>query len=193
MVVQKYHQPPYFMDRVAISTVAIPTPVSPGVYNLRLFGAEHDRALATADVNVVDDVAPPEATVIPLAAIDALIRCESNAPQIEVLMHTIGWYDDPFTLTARVVDESGQEIARSAADVEFPAERPRHDLLTTHQYNLPLESVPASEDGALTLLLIAYRWQHEAQRIVPRHFVEADGSVVPVLHLPLSISPTCVS
>jgi hypothetical protein len=136
-------------------------------------------------------VAAPEATLIPVAVNNASIHCEAGAPQIEVDMRTIGWYDDPFTLTARMVDEHGQEVARSAADVEFPGERPRSDLFTIHEYNLPLESVPSSDDGALTLMLIAYRWQHDAQRIVPRHFVEMDGSVVSVLYLPLAISASC--
>jgi hypothetical protein len=39
--------------------------------------------------------------------------------------------------------------------------------------------------------LIAYHWQQEAERIVPRHFVTDDGSVVETLQLPVQRITLC--
>jgi hypothetical protein len=147
--------------------------------------------LASAIVNVVQDVAPAEAVLVPLEGIQAEITCDQDAVQIQVLMRTIGWYDEPFTLSARLIDANGAEVGRSAADVEFGVERPRSNLLNSGNYLLPLESVPAPELGPLSLDLIAYRWQQEAERVVPRLFVNDDGAVVDALRLPLPPPTTC--
>jgi hypothetical protein len=166
-------------------------PKSEGLYTLQLVAPRPDQPLASANVRVMADVAAPEVTLVPLLGAETMIACEAGEAQIQMVMRTIGWYNDPFTLSARVLDESGTEVARSTADVEFPAQRPRSNLLTTHRYDLPLADVPAPDAESLTVDLIAYRWQQAAERIVPRHFVLEDGSVAETLRLPLTRSSTC--
>jgi hypothetical protein len=191
LVAELTYQPPFYVDSVAVATLAIPVPELEGDYALQLYAAQSDQPLASANVSVMADVASPEVTLVPLLGVEAMIACDAGEAQLQIAMRTIGWYDEPFTLSARVLDESSTELARSAADVEFPAQRPRSNLLTTHLYDLPLTDVPASDVRSLNVDLIAYRWQQEAERIVPRHFVLEDGSVVGTLRLPLTHSSTC--
>jgi hypothetical protein len=189
--VEKVVQPPYFVDRIAVATLLVPAPEAAGEYRLRLFRSEGGQELASGVVNVVFDVAPPEPSLVPLEGIEAEIVCDDGSVQIRVLMRTIGWYDDPFTLSARLIDGSGAEVGRSTADVEFGVELPRSNLLNSATYEVPLESVPAAELGPLSVDLIAYRWQQEAERVVPRFFVAGDGTVVDALRLPLPTAATC--
>ena len=193
LATDKVVQPPFYADPVAVASVAIPVPEESGLYNLRVFAADHAQVVASSDVNVVEDVAPPEMRLVPLAGDEASIVCAEGEAQMEVMMRTVGWYDEAFTLSARIVDGSGAEVGRSAADVEFPVARPRSNLLQSDLYKLPVDEVPGADAGALMVDLIAYRWQQEAARVVARQFVAADGSVVAALRLPLTIAASCDS
>ena len=78
-------------------------------------------------------------------------------PALRLRLRTIGWYDAPFTLSARLLAESGEVLGRSAVDVEFPAHLPRTELLSTHVYELPLAACPW--ERPVLVELSAYRWQ----------------------------------
>jgi hypothetical protein len=189
-------QPPYFIDSVATSTFKIPVPAELDGYTLKVFVGEPPQEVASGMVNVVDDVAPPEITLLPVRDMEAHMVCDGDAIRAEVLMETTGWYDESFTLSARLVDANGVEVARSAADVEFPPIAPRRNLLHQEPYALPfdvlpLDALPEGNDGPLTLEVHGYQWQQSAERIVARNFVDDDGMVVDALRLPLSVSPTC--
>ncbi|MCC6456373.1 MAG: hypothetical protein IT328_15570 [Caldilineaceae bacterium] len=195
LVSKKSYQPPFFVDPVAVATVPIAVPPVEGSYTLQLYSqlysSRQEQLLATAEVTVMADAAAPEVTLLPVQGVSAGVVCEEGEAHLEVILRTIGWYERPFTLSARILDGSDTEVARSRADVEFVAQRPRTDLLTSHAYKLPLAEVPAPEHGALTVDLIAYQWQQEAERTVARAFVTADGSVVNTLQLPLARSSGC--
>jgi hypothetical protein len=193
LVRDKVVQPPFYVDPVAVANVPIPAPEKAGLYTLRIYGADHAQVIAAGDVNVVEDVAPPENRLVPLAGDEAVIRCAEGEAQIQAVLRTIGWYDEAFTLSARMVDANGAEVGRSAADVEFAVERPRSNLLHRDLYTLPVDELPAAEVGPLMVDLVAYRWQQEAERVVARQFVADDGTVVPALRLPLTRGADCDS
>jgi hypothetical protein len=182
-------QPPFFLDKVAVSSFNIPVPNKAGSYQVQIYG--DSQTVGFASVNVVDDIAPPESVLVPVLGMEAEIVCQDDENEIQVLMQTIGWYDEPFTLSARVIDGSGREVARSEADVEFPAKPPRTHLLNREYYILPLAEIPAPEVGDLAVDIVAYRWQQEAERVVARKFVLDDGRVVDTLRLPLQRPETC--
>jgi hypothetical protein len=184
---EKRHQPPFFVEGVVGSSVLIPVPDAEGNFTLRLFNAA-DQLLAESDVAAVADVAPPESRVLPVSALEAILVCAAEGPRIDLTMQTVGWYEEPFTLSARLLDADGVEVMRSA-DVEFPDHRPRANLRTVNDYSLGLPAVPA-QDG-LTVELIGYHWQQAAERIVPRLFVSVEGEIVDRLTLPLARSPGC--
>ncbi|MBX3001264.1 MAG: hypothetical protein KF893_22275 [Caldilineaceae bacterium] len=184
---KRQHQPPFFVDGVALSSIHIPTPATEGIYTLRLLDGA-DRLLAASDVNVVVDAAPPESRVLPVLAIQAILTCGGDDAQIDLILRTVGWYEEPFTLSARLLDAEGAQVMRSA-DVEFPPHRPRANLRTINVYLLPLPVIPG--DDALTVELIGYQWQQAAERIVPRAFVSAEGEVMDQLSLPLARSAGC--
>jgi hypothetical protein len=142
-------------------------------------------------VRVVDDVVPPEIALLPVRALKAEISCREETPQLDILMQTVGWYDAPFTLSARLLNIAGMEVARSSTDVEFGVEPLRRDLLSLNIYTLPLGGVPAVEDEHLDVELIAYRWQQEVEGIVVRRFVADDGAVLDTIRLPIHAIAGC--
>lgn len=184
---ERQHQPPFFVDGVALSSILIPTPAAEGIYTLRLLDGA-DRLLAVSTVNVLADAAPPEGRLLPVMAMDAILTCGGEVAQIDLTMQTIGWYEEPFTLSARLLDAGGAEVMRSA-DVEFPPHRPRANLRTINLYSLGLSALPAED--ALTVEVIGYQWQQAAERIVPRAFVSAEDDWVDSLRLPLARSAGC--
>lgn len=191
LVSQESYQPPFYVEPVAVAAVPVAVPDVEGAYTLQLYASQRGQLVASADVSVVADVAPPEITLLPLVGEAAVLECEAGEAWVRVELRTIGWYETSFTLSARVYDENNSEVARSAVDVEFPAEPPRSDLLSTHTYILPLAATPSPQAGEFTVAVVAYRWQQAAERIVARHFVTADGLAVDTLQLPLAISPSC--
>lgn len=186
---EKVYQPPFYVERVAVANAVIPTPHRAGDYMLRLIEGTTGQEIVSGSVHVINDVAPPERQLLPWRATQAEIHCVEGEEQLVVTMQTIGWYDSPLTLSARFVNATGIEIGRSAADVEFAADVARQALLSEHVYALPLDEVPATD--ALMVNLIAYHWQQEAERIVTRHFVTDDGSVVETLQLPVQRIMLC--
>jgi hypothetical protein len=184
---EKRHQPPFFVDGVAIASVLIPVPAAEGIFTLRLFNRE-DQLLAASNIAVMTDVAPPESRVLPVYAIEAILVCAEEGARIDLTMQTVGWYEEPFTLSARLLDASGAEVMRSA-DVEFPTYRPRANLRTIHLYPLPLPAAPT--DDPLVVELIGYRWQQAAERIVPRIFVDPAGVLVDQMRLSISRDASC--
>jgi hypothetical protein len=191
LVVNKVVQPPYFVDSVATSTFMIPTPPEPGSYEVRVSAGETKHEVASGMVTLTNDVAPPEITLLPVRGVEAKLVCDAGAIRADVTMKTTGWYDESFTLSGRVMDASGVEVARSAADVEFPPVAPRTNLLHQAHYSLPFDALPEINDGPLALELLAYQWQQLAERIVARNFVDANGTVVGSQRLPLLVSPAC--
>jgi hypothetical protein len=191
LVVEKEILPPFFVDLLAISEATIPVPGATGNYTLRLSKPATGQLLATANVRVVDDFVPPEIALLPVRALKAEISCREETPQLDVLMQTVGWYDAPFTLSARLLNIAGMEVARSSADVEFGVEPLRRGLLSLNIYTLPLGGVPAVEDEHLDVELIAYRWQQEVEGIVARRFVADDGAVLDTIRLPIHAIAGC--
>ena len=191
LAVDKIVQAPYFMDAIGASTFSIPVPAQPDAYQLKVFVGEPRREVASGMVNVRDDVAPPEATLLPVRGVEATLVCEGDTMRADVLMQTIGWYDESFTLSGRVLDADGVEVARSTADVEFPPVEPRRNLLERAYYTLPFDALPNANDPSLSLELYAYQWQQSAERIVARNFVHEDGTVASALRLPLLVSANC--
>jgi hypothetical protein len=184
---ERQYQPPFFVDGVAAASILLPTPADAGIYTLRLFDGE-DRLLAASDVNVAAEVAPPEARALPVWGLEAILLCAEDGPRLDLSMQTIGWYEEPFTLSVRLLDASGAEVMRSA-DVEFPTYRPRANLRTVNLYPLPLPALPPG--NALTVEVLGYQWQQAAERIVPRSFVNAEGELVDRLSLPMARSAGC--
>lgn len=191
LAVDKIVQAPYFIDSIGVSTFLMPVPLQPDAYQLKVFVGEPRHEVASGMVNVRDDVAPPEATLLPVRGIEATIVCEGDKISADVSMQTIGWYDKSFTLSGRVLDVNGIEVARSAADVEFPPVEPRRNLLNLADYTLPFDSLPDAGNTLLSLELYAYQWQQSAERIVARNFVHEDGTVGSTLLLPLKVSTNC--
>jgi hypothetical protein len=185
--IERQYQPPFFVDGVALSSILIPSPADDGIYTLRLLD-DRGRLLASSDLTVMIDGAPPEVRALPIHALAAMLVCTAEGTRLDLSMQTVGWYEEPFTLSARLLDVNGVEIMRSA-DVEFPPHRPRANLRTINGYPLPLSSIPSDE--SLTVELIGYQWQQAAERIVPRSFVSAEGAVIDRLQLPLVRSAGC--
>jgi hypothetical protein len=197
LTIERSVQPPPYVAEVAVASIAIPVPAEAGDYTLLVLDAlmldtgETGAPLASTVVHVIPEVAPPEVQLLPVQPLEAAIVCHEGEAQIRVRMRTTGWYDEAFTLSARLFEKNGMEVGRSAADVEFPVAAPRSDFLSINDYLLPLEKVPDAELGELTLHLVAYRWQQEAERIVPRYFVGADGVAMPEVGLPLQMPESC--
>ncbi len=180
---QMVHQPPFVVDGVAVSTVPVPVPEEPGSYLLE-WGLGSGPRAGSARVEVRAALDAPEARLLPVLPLDACVEVREEGTWLQVTMRTVGWYDEPFTLSARVVDPAGQERARTLGDVEFPPYQPRSHLLTVHGYRLPLTPLPDLQ-GRWTVRLAAYRWSQPLEAIVPRRFVTPSGEVVEVFTLPL--------
>src|SRR5690606_14514972 len=99
--------------------------------------------------------------------------------------------DEAFTLSGRLRDARGQEFARSSADVAFASLPPRRNLLSVESYSLPFAVLVDLAQQPITLEIVAYAWQQDAERIVSRHFVESDGTTLSSLTLPLTFDPSC--
>jgi hypothetical protein len=178
-------QPPFLVDHIAVSPFKVPTPEQPGTYVLKVINGVTRQEVASGLVTLVEDTEPPETTLLPVRSIEANLVCDAGTVRVDVLMQTIGWYDEAFTLSGRLLDENGIEVARSAADVEFPSIKSRQSLLYTERYSLPFDSLPPDGDDTLRLQLLAYAWQQVSERIVARGFVEEDGTVTNSIQLPI--------
>jgi len=177
------HQPPFVVDRLAVSTVPVTVPQEPGSYLLE-WGLESGPQAGRARVEVQAAADAPEVRLLPVLPWRACVEVQGQETWLQVTMRTVGWYDEPFTLSARVVDSVGQEWARTLQDVEFPPYQPRSHLLTLHGYRLPLSPLPA-RPGPWFVRLTAYRWSQPMEATVPRRFVTASGEAVEVFVLPL--------
>jgi hypothetical protein len=184
-------QPPFYVDRVAVSPVPAPVPDDPGLYELRIYHPHSETLVTAGFVEVTAAETSPEVTLLAVKPIGVEIVCETEGGRLHIDLRTIGWYDTPFTLSARLLDPQGVEVDRSAVDVEFPPFRPRSNLLTTFTYSLPLQQFPLTIDGPLTAEISAYQWQQQQGNVAQRWFVDADGAILPVLQLPVTSVTGC--
>jgi hypothetical protein len=192
LFVQQIHrQPPFYVDGVAVSPVPVAVPDEPGLYELRIYHLHNGGRLATGSVEVTAGEAPPEITLLAVRPLSAEIVCEAARYHLHIDLETIGWYDASFTLSARLLDPQGVEVERSAVDVEFPAYRPRSNLLTTFTYPLPLDQFPLTSSVPLTAEISAYQWQQQTGSIAPRWFVDTDGAILPAVQLPIRNTTGC--
>ncbi len=199
LAAERQTQPPYYVDALAVAGFTMPVPAQAGSYTLHVFAGAPAQEVAAGVVEVIVDRAPPEVTLLPVRPVAATLQCAGAGDEIaiDVWMQTIGWYDQPFTLSGRLVDDQAGEVARSRRDVEFRPERARRDLLSLQPYTLPFaarHAIAAAVDlnHPPALELVAYQWQQAAERVVARHFVDDAGNVVPSITLPLTVDPACV-
>jgi hypothetical protein len=192
LIVQRIdQQPPFYVDRVAVSPVPVSVPDDPGLYELRIYHPHRQALVAAGFVEVIAAETSPEITLLAVQPAGAEIICGAEGRRLHIDLRTIGWYDDPFTLSARLLDARGLEAGRSTVDVEFPSFRPRRNLLTTFTYSLPLQQFHLTSDGPLTAEISAYQWQQQQGKIAQRWFVDADGAILPVLQLPVTSVTGC--
>lgn len=177
-------QPPFYIAEWGLAPVHIPTPPAPGEYELTITAPLGD-SVKTA-VQLVEDIAPPEVTALPIQLVAASLSCGDAGVQLTAQMQTVGWYDEAFSLSAHVLNDSGAIIAQS--DVEFPAYRPRKNLLEITGYEFPF--LTNLSPGTRTINLYGYQWQQTAERTVPRVFIDEAGA--PIDHLRFAVTvPHC--
>ena len=181
---QIWFQPPFYVDRTGVATVQIPTPVRPGVYQLTLRPSQGGDSVSE-QVTVVMDGAASEILPVPVRLLAAEAGCGETGPILNLAMQTIGWYDQPFSLSAHIQDADGNQVAQS--DLEYPPWRPRANLLEESDYYLPIETpLPA---GQYTVELSAYQWQQAAERTVPRYFLSQTGEPLATLNFGVDMPP----
>jgi hypothetical protein len=181
---QIWFQPPFYLDRTGVAPVQVPTPGRPGIYQLTLRPSQGGDSISE-QVTVADDVASPEILPVPVRLLSAKARCGDTGPILNLTMQTIGWYDQPFSLSAHIHDVDGNQVAQS--DLEFPPWRPRANLLEEFDYNLPVETpLPADQ---YTVELSAYQWQQAAERTVPRFFLSPTGEPLATLNFGVDVPP----
>lgn len=162
---------PFVVDRWAHSSLYSETPEDAGLYSVTLLDGGGN-VVVRGDMLVEERAAPPEIRVAPLRLDGVSLLCE-DPPGVRLQMKTVGWFDEPVTLSVRILDGAGQEIGRSEVDVAFAAELPRSELLTLHDYDLPL--LPLDVDRAKKVVVSAYRWQQETETTIPRLLLSSEG------------------
>ena len=181
---QIWFQPPFYVDRTGVATVQIPTPVRPGVYQLTLRPSQGGDSISE-QVTVVMDGAASEILPVPVRLLAAEAGCGETGPILNLAMQTIGWYDQPFSLSAHIQDADGNQVAQS--DLEYPPWRPHANLLEESDYYLPIETpLPA---GQYTVELSAYQWQQAAERTAPRYFLSPIGDPLATLNFGVDMPP----
>ncbi len=179
-----WFQPPFYVNGLGMAPVEITSPEQPGAYLLTLQPGQGGESVS-GQVTVIEDVASPDILPVPVRLLSSEVHCSDTGPILSLTMQTIGWYDQPFSLSAQIHDAAGDLVAQN--DLEFPPLHPRANLLEVSEYQIPFEKpIPV---GQYTVELFAYQWQQAAERTVQRYFLSQNGEPLDKLGFGVDVPP----